>query len=98
MTPDDMEGRLEAFIRWLDPDNREPFSGSSLQIVADLRALLLDYQERGREIEKLRGAISWLDQPFIDEKTSKRELLARIGFAIADRDRAALNQKGKSHD
>jgi len=52
MTPDDMEGRLEAFIRWLHPDNREPFSGSSLQVVSDLRALLLDYQERGRALEE----------------------------------------------
>lgn len=51
MTPDDMEGRLEAFIRWLHPDNREPFSGSSLQVISDLRALLLDYQERGRALE-----------------------------------------------
>jgi len=57
MTPDDMEERLEAFICWLDPDNREPFSGSSLQIVADLRALLLDYQKRGRALEELRDSL-----------------------------------------
>jgi hypothetical protein len=47
MTPDDMEGRLEGDLR---------FAGKDLLAVtrtADLRALLLDYQERGRALERI---------------------------------------------
>jgi hypothetical protein len=82
-----MEGRLEKLRVWdtLHPPDFEA-----------LRALLLDYQERGREIEKLHAAISWLDEPFIDESTSESELRTRIALMLADRDRA--NLKGKSHE
>jgi hypothetical protein len=54
MTPDELpaiEGRVEAFIRWTDPCNTKPFSGSSLQLVSDLRALLKAYQEQRRALE-----------------------------------------------
>jgi len=56
LTPDELpaiEGRVEAFIRWTDPCNTKPFSGSSLQLVSDLRALLKAYQERGRALERI---------------------------------------------
>jgi hypothetical protein len=57
MTPDelpaDMEGRVEAFIEWMDPCNTKVFSGSTLQLVSDLRNLLKAYQERGRALERL---------------------------------------------
>ena len=56
MTPDELpaiEGRVEAFIRWTDPCNTKPFSGSSLQLVSDLRALLKAYQEQRRALERL---------------------------------------------
>jgi hypothetical protein len=47
MTPDDMEGRLALRLR-VDPDF------VSVQVDReDLRALLLDYQERGRALEEL---------------------------------------------
>jgi hypothetical protein len=46
-----IEGRVEAFIRWTDPCNTKPFSGSSLQLVSDLRALLKAYQEQRRALE-----------------------------------------------
>jgi hypothetical protein len=54
MTPDELpaiEGRVEAFIRWTDPRNTKPFSGSHLQLVSDLRALLKAYQEQRRALE-----------------------------------------------
>jgi hypothetical protein len=54
LTPDELpaiEGRVEAFIRWTDPCNTKPFSGSSLQLVSDLRALLKAYQEQRRALE-----------------------------------------------
>jgi hypothetical protein len=55
LTPDELpaiEGRVEAFIRWTDPCNTKPFSGSSLQLVSDLRALLKAYQEQRRALEE----------------------------------------------
>jgi hypothetical protein len=36
----------------------------------------------------LRAAINWLDEPFIDKNTTAAELRSRIGFMMADRDRA----------
>jgi hypothetical protein len=56
MTPDELpaiEGRVEAFIRWTDPRNTKPFSGSPLQLVSDLRALLKAYQEQRWALERL---------------------------------------------
>jgi hypothetical protein len=60
MTPDELpaiEGRVEAFIRWTDPRNTKPFSGSSLQLVSDLRALLKAYQEQRRALEEANARI-----------------------------------------
>jgi hypothetical protein len=51
MTPDDMEGRLAELADWLHPRDTEPTSKWLWQDAADLRALLLDYQERGRALE-----------------------------------------------
>jgi hypothetical protein len=96
MTPDDMEGRLEDLLAFVGQQNTVLLDREVPNLKASIRALLLDYQERGREIEKLHAAISWLEPPLIDESTSESELRTRIGFMIADRDRATL--KGKSHD
>jgi hypothetical protein len=53
MTPDDMEGRL-AYLLSLVGDGPALWSHGSRQSTsvsyADLRALLLDYQERGRAL------------------------------------------------
>ena len=60
MTPDELpaiEGRVEAFIRWTDPRNTKPFSGSPLQLVSDLRALLKAYQEQRRALEEANARI-----------------------------------------
>ena len=61
MTTDELpaiEGRVEAFIRWTDPRNTKPFSGSSLQLVSDLRALLKAYQEQRRALEAASPVVS----------------------------------------
>jgi hypothetical protein len=47
MTPDDMEGRLEGDLRFAGKDRL------AVTRTSDLRALLLDYQERGRALEEL---------------------------------------------
>jgi len=101
MTPDDMEGRLEAFIRWLDPDNREPFSWSSLQIVADLRALLLDYQERGRALDEANariGVMTGRGERCPQCADTKRDCANAIAAMAVDFNRARDTLKGKSHD
>ncbi len=88
MTPDELpaiEGRVEAFIRWTDPCNTKPFSGSSLQVVDDLRALLKAYQEQRRALEEARIIV--FDATMEDRYPSLAvEILAQI--------EAALNQKG----
>jgi hypothetical protein len=88
--PADMEGRVEAFIRWMDPCNTKPFSGSTQQIVSDLRALLKAYQEQRRALEDLLAlpvaarSLAHLDKG-IGTKTPDAAWL---------RARTALNQKG----
>lgn len=54
MTCDDMEGRTRALAAWLDSSTHEPWAFSSAQAAAALRALLLDYQERGRALEAIQ--------------------------------------------
>jgi hypothetical protein len=85
MTPDDMEGRIDGFIRWLHPDDPEPFSGSAQQVISDLRALLLAYQERGRALERIAAT------PLLNDGGAQR----RLGQVVTEA-RAIL--KGKSHD
>ena len=97
MTPDelpaDMEARLEAFIRWLLPDNREPFSGSSLQVVEDLRAILKAYQEQRRALELFRRP-HWIDDEAIDDSDEDAVFDLTVTVGEFRRIRAALNQKG----
>jgi hypothetical protein len=93
MTPDDMEGRLEKLRAWdtLHPPDFEA-----------LRALLLDYQERGRALEAASPVVP-----------VSREDIARIirdtidcdydGTVFghnkaADAILAALGTKGADHD
>ena len=44
------------------------------------------------ENERLRGAISWIEPPFVDENTPAAELRSRIGFCIADAALAAMQE------
>lgn len=41
-----------------------------------------------KERDALRGAISWIEPPFVDGNTSKKEMRQRIAFAVADAERA----------
>jgi hypothetical protein len=53
------------------------------EIEAAARADEREYNDR------LRGAISWLEQPFVDEHTPDNELRARVKYCIQDAERAA---------
>jgi hypothetical protein len=101
MTPDDMEGRLlhylseRAKMRQFDGDIHGMNVGDPREAVltaSDLRALLLDYQERGRALEDLlalpvaKQALVYLDKG-IGTKTPEAAWL-----------RARATLKGKSHD
>ena len=44
------------------------------------------------ENERLRGAISWIEPPFVDEKTPEEELRRRVSYCVADAKRAALKE------
>jgi len=44
------------------------------------------------ENKRLRGAISWIEPPFVDENTPAAELRSRIGFCIADAALAAMQE------
>jgi len=48
-----------------------------------------------REVERLRGAISWVSPPFVDANTTVAELRKRVGFLLTDADRAALTHQEK---
>jgi hypothetical protein len=57
----------------------------------DLIAILADHARLTEQVRvarevagKLSAAINWLDEPFIDAKTTEAELRSRIGFMIAD--------------
>ncbi len=57
-------------------------------ILAALSAAEARERVKDEQIAKLRAAINWLDEPFIDKLTTADELRSRIGFMMADRDRA----------
>ena len=40
------------------------------------------------ENEGLRGSISWIEPPYITDATTKAEIRQRIGFVLADVERA----------
>jgi hypothetical protein len=92
LTPDELpaiEGRVEAFIRWTDPCNTKPFSGSSLQLVSDLRALLKAYQEQRRALERISAVMAG------DVETDTlTTATGRLNGVIAIANGAILNQKG----
>lgn len=46
------------------------------------------------EVSKLRGAISWIEPPFVDATTSHDELKKRVGCCVADAKRAAIRAIG----
>jgi len=68
-----------------------------LQAALDARATAAEARaDRLAEIlSKLNAAISWLDYPFIDNRTPEAELRQRVGFMMKDAEphRAALQQE-----
>jgi predicted nucleic acid-binding Zn-ribbon protein len=58
-----------------------------------IEALSAEVKQKDALIEKLQGAISWIEPPFIDENTPESELRSRIRFCVADAKRAALGAK-----
>jgi hypothetical protein len=98
MTPDDMEAVVEriqqdmddvadlwrhcriAFVNAADPDDVVGFPSFTK---ADLRALLLDYQERGRALERIAAT------PLLNDGGAQR----RLGQVVTE---ARATLKGKS--
>jgi hypothetical protein len=93
MTPDDMEGRTRALAAWLNSSTHEPWAFSSAQAATDLRALLLDYQERGRALEELLASTVG---PEVGAGDGGTFVIQPPSPDALQRARATL--KGKSHD
>jgi hypothetical protein len=100
LTPDELpaiEGRVEAFIRWTDPRNTKPFSGSPLQLVSDLRALLKAYQEQRRALERSQSLLRECLGDYGHRNFTDRYGMAdRIRAALTGEDAATLGLSGKT--
>ena len=68
---------------------------ANAKLAAAAPALARDNIAKDATIERLMGAISWIEPPFVDEKTSHDELRQRVGIAVKD---AALATKGRVSD
>jgi hypothetical protein len=82
--PDDMEGRLARIEAAIEQSEVFGFKTTN-PAIADLRALLLAYQERGRALERIEAGLPEIRAV---HRFGEARLIAR----------AALSQKGKSHD
>ena len=94
MTPDDMEGRLLADAEDMAAQDAGVLGVSKRSrrlndLAEDLRALLLDYQERGRALEASQSLLRECLGDYGHENFTDRH-------GMTDRIRATL--KGKSHD
>jgi len=107
MTPDDMEAVVEriqqdmddvadvwrhcriAFVVAADPDDVVGFPSFTK---ADLRALLLDYQERGRALERLVESVA-----YVETDGGRRSYGLKPCFGTAYQE-ARATLKGKSHE
>lgn len=49
-------------------------------------------RQQAAEIARLRGAISWLEPPFVDYATSHDELKQRVGFCLDEAKRVTLGE------
>jgi len=97
MTPDDMEAHLEAVARSLgDGDfTRVTFpEGVAKKTATAIRALLLDYQERGRALEPF-AAVADL---YRETKPDYAFINAAAGVTVGECRRARATLKGKSHE
>jgi hypothetical protein len=97
MTPDDMEGRIKRLAALVENDechwnmDGPPESDCVDVLVSDLRALLLDYQERGRALDPFAAVADKCPENWPDQTTPGLVTLGDCRHA-----RATL--KGKSHD
>jgi hypothetical protein len=97
MTPDDMEAHLEAVARSLgDGDfTRVTFpEGVAKKTATAIRALLLDYQERGRALRPFAEVADIYSETTSDEALIDQE----DGLTLAECRRARATLKGKSHE
>jgi len=86
----DLEARVEYLRGSRDGHAAHAHSEFEARVAAEARA------DRLAEIaSKLDAAISWLDYPFIDNRTAEPELRSRVGFMMKDAEpyRAALQQE-----
>jgi len=101
MTPDDMEGRLLARLSVLYDDARngtpvtdpnEHDADELAEIISDIRALLLDYQERGR-------ALANLIRMNEEHNAAVEKVMGRpLNWSDDYLNEARATLKGKSHD
>lgn len=66
-------------------------------ILDHIAALTAERDAAVAEVARLRGAISWIEPPFVDAATSHGELKCRVGFCVADAKRAARAHKESGH-
>jgi hypothetical protein len=106
MTPDDMEAVIERVAQMAeDFGTFEDLTPPRVQAHCDLRALLLDYQERGRALEELLAIVDEVDayqkRPGngdygVECACCMGELFDWLDCKRIENARATL--KGKSHD
>lgn len=90
--PEEAEARVRAA---LDRGRDWAYSAPRSITRSDLRALLSMLDEARGRAEKLSAAISWLDYPFVDNRTGEDELRTRVGFMMKDAEpvRTAMGRK-----
>ncbi len=75
-------------------DAEEPINPDAYEAIALINQIVADLAERDGRVERLLGALSWIDKPFVDAATPEKELRDRISFALADRDKASALLSG----
>ena len=91
MTPDDMEAVVERLQ--LDATGYRAAELGTISVgQSDLRALLLDYQERGRALERLVESVA-----YAETDGGRRSYGLKPCFGTAYQE-ARATLKGKSHD
>jgi hypothetical protein len=88
MTPDDIETVVERLTGWCESTRRMQTEA----LASDLRALLLDYQERGRALERL-VSVEWEPDA---EMPDGHAAVFRRALTVGDFRRARATLKGKS--
>jgi len=79
MTPDDMEGRLEDLLAFVGQQNTVLLDREVPNLKASIRALLLDYQERGRALDELTAESAALTKALTGLTCGGSEFFVRKG-------------------